>query len=179
MVHVRFLDLEIVEPGDRIELDIAHFGTLADHLFVDLGFSRHIDHDVALKQSLAAQAAAGLEPALFIIAGFDLGKCAEVFSFRDNAVLGKFAFCDIDLAAPANSAAAADAVDVNAEVTRRGQHRGAAREPATFAGRSEYDQSVAFVLLAHALGPVEYHGCSQARRRRRFSRSRRRPAASA
>ena len=60
-VHVGLLDLDIVEPGQRIELDRAHLGALADHLLVDLAVGRHVDDDVALKLRLTGQPPARLQ----------------------------------------------------------------------------------------------------------------------
>ena len=48
-VHVRLLDLDIVQPGRGIELDRAHLGALPHHLLVHLAVGRHVDDDVALR----------------------------------------------------------------------------------------------------------------------------------
>ena len=50
MMHVGLVDFDVMEPGDRIEFDVAQFRALSHDLLVDLGFGRHIDHDVALEQ---------------------------------------------------------------------------------------------------------------------------------
>ena len=52
-VHVRLLDLDIIEPGRGIELDRANLGALSDHLLVHLAVGRHVDDDVAQKLRLA------------------------------------------------------------------------------------------------------------------------------
>ena len=47
LVHVGLIDLDIVEPDDRIELHRRVVGALAHHLPVDLAVRRHIDDEVA------------------------------------------------------------------------------------------------------------------------------------
>jgi hypothetical protein len=53
VVHVRLFDHDVVQLGDGIELDVAHFGALADHLLVHLAFGRHVDDAVTLDKGLA------------------------------------------------------------------------------------------------------------------------------
>ena len=60
-------------------------------------------------------------------------------------MLGEFAFAHIDLAAPANGPPAANRIDINAQRTRRREHRRPKRKPPALAGRRENDQRVGFV----------------------------------
>ena len=70
-VHVRLLDLDIVEPGRGIELDRAHLGALADHLLVHLAVGRHVDDDVAQQLRLAGQPPARLQALPALVALLD------------------------------------------------------------------------------------------------------------
>ena len=57
-LHVGLLDLDVVQPDDRVEADLAHLGALADDLLVDLAVRRDVDHHVAQQLGLAGQPAA-------------------------------------------------------------------------------------------------------------------------
>ena len=59
---------------------------------------------------------------------------------RADAVLGELALGDVDLAAAAKPAPAADRIEVDAQRARRLQQRRAMREPAALAGRREDDE---------------------------------------
>ena len=49
-MHVRFIDDDEIQLGDRIQLDVAHFGAFAHDLLVHLALRRHVHHTVALHQ---------------------------------------------------------------------------------------------------------------------------------
>ena len=55
LVHVGRGDLDINDPRRRIHLHDPFGGRLADHLFVDLTFGRHVDHDVLQDLRLTAE----------------------------------------------------------------------------------------------------------------------------
>ena len=59
-----------------------------------------------------------------------------------DAELGELALADLDLAAPADAAAAADRIDVDAEAARRLEQRRAQREAAALARGHEDDEGV-------------------------------------
>ena len=61
-------------------------------------------------------------------------------------MLGKFANPDVDLAAPANGAAATDRVDINTKLACCRQHRCAHGKTSTLAGRGENNEGI---LLGH------------------------------
>ena len=62
---------------------------------------------------------AGGQTALCHSAASTLEKAERCASARSDAVLGEFAFADIDLAAPADGPAAAHRIDIDAQRTRR------------------------------------------------------------
>ena len=61
---------------------------------------------------------------------------------RVDAVLGERALGDLDLAAPADAAPAADGIEVDAEPARRVEQGGALGEAPALAGRREDDEAV-------------------------------------
>ena len=58
-------------------------------------------------------------------------------------MLGEIAFLHLDLAAPAGGAAAAHALDIDAELARGVEHRRADRKAPALAGRHEQDERIA------------------------------------
>ena len=98
-------------------------GALAHHLAVHLAVRRHVDDEVALDLRLAAEpAAVGQRAALAGVALLDRVPGRDVVGARVDAVLGERALADVDLAAPADAAPAADAIDIDAELARGLQH---------------------------------------------------------
>ncbi len=74
-------------------------------------------------------------------------------------MLGEMTFLDLDLAAPAGRAAAADALDIDAERARGIEHRRADRKAAALAGRHEEDEGI-----GHAWGcRMGYYSVTDAR----------------
>ena len=61
VVHVRLLDLHVMQPHDRIELDRARVGFLAHDLPMDLAARGHVDHHIREHAGGAGQAPAGGE----------------------------------------------------------------------------------------------------------------------
>ena len=122
-VHVRLLDLDIVEPGRGIELDRAHLGALPDHLLVHLAVGRHVDDDVAQELRLAGQPPPRLQALPALVALLDRRERAQMLGRAGDAVLGEAALAHRHLAPPADRPPAAHRVDVDAELPRRGQHR--------------------------------------------------------
>ena len=113
-VHVGRLDLDVVQPHHRIELDRAHLRALSDHLLVHLAVGRHVDDHVALQLRLTGQAPvrrhlAGARAVVF------LGRAGrrDVRGARADAVLGELALRHGDLATAAQRPAAAHRIDVD------------------------------------------------------------------
>jgi hypothetical protein len=122
VVHVGFAHFDIIEAHDRIDFDRMSFRALAHHLAVDLRFLRHIDDQVAAKARLAAKAASrGERPASVPIAPLDLVAGRDVIWRGSHAMFGEFAFQNVNLAAPAQAAAAADRIEIDAKFARRFQ----------------------------------------------------------
>ena len=141
-VHVRLLDLDVMQPGRRIELDRAHLGAFADHLPVHLAVGRHVDDDIAQQLRLAGQPAARGQPLAALVALLGRRERAQMLRRAGDPVLGEAALAHRHLAPPADRPPAADAVDVDAQLPRGSQHRRAEREPAALAGGCEDDQRV-------------------------------------
>ena len=59
LVHVRLVDLDVAELGDRIALDQPRLGALPDDLPVDLHVLRHVDDEVALDGGVSRRGGAG------------------------------------------------------------------------------------------------------------------------
>ena len=115
LVHVGLAHLDQAEPDDRVHVDLAVIGRLANKLVMNLAFRRDIDDDVGLKGRLAGQAPP-LGKSLFLgIAGFDGGHTAQAVLSGGDAVLGEFAGSDINLAAAAQRAATTNGIDIDAK----------------------------------------------------------------
>ena len=151
-VHVGLVDLDVIKMHRGAHHDVAHLGAFAHDLFVNLGFRRHVDHHIALHLRLTAQAATFDQPALGFIAFLDRVPWAERVLCHAHRVFRKLAKSRGDLAARTNAAPAANAVQINAQLTRRGQDRRAGLKPAALARRGENDKGV--VLLAHVPGCI-------------------------
>ena len=124
LLHVRLVDLDVAELRDRIALDDARLGALPDDLPVDLHVLRHVDDEVALDRGGAGEAALGRQARR--ASRRSAPRCrrrARGGRARGDAVLGELAFLHLDLAAPADAAPAADALDIDAERARRVEHR--------------------------------------------------------
>ena len=97
-----------------------------------------VDDEVAPDTRLAAEPPAGrnrFQLAPFVIAGLNLGKRREVVGARANLVLGELAFGTGHLAAAAQSAAAANRIDVDAQALRGLEYRCTDSKSAPSAGR--------------------------------------------
>ena len=144
IVHVRLADLDIVQTDEGIEVDLTHFCGLAHDLTVDLARRRHIDHHIAADFRLTGEPLTGFEHLATGAARLDLGGRRDAGLARAYAVLGELACGDHHLATTADTASAADGVDVDPELARRLQERRAEREPPALAGGQEHDKCVSF-----------------------------------
>ena len=150
VVHVGLGDLDVVEAEHGIELDVADLGALADDLLVDLALGRDVDQRVGLEGGLAGEAAAGCQALALVEAGLGGGGRAEMAGGALQPVLGVAAFGHGHLAAAADGAAAADAVDVDAELAGGGEDGRAFGEAAALARGGEDEKWV-----GHASEPVQ------------------------
>ena len=136
-------DLDISEAHDRIDLDGVRLGALAHDLAMDLAVRRYVDDDVARDLRLASEpAAVGQRAALGDIARLHRVPGGDVVGARLDAVLGERAFADLDLAAAADAAAAADGIEIDAELARGLEDACALGEAAALAGGREDDELV-------------------------------------
>ncbi len=177
-VHVGRLDLDVVQPHHRIELDRADLGALPDHLLVHLAVGRHVDDHVAEQLRLTGQAAVRRHLlAARAVALLGRARRRDVRGARADAVLGELALGQGDLATAAQRPAAAHRIDVDPELARRLEQGRAAREPPAAPGRRENDEgSVSHPVGAQAQRALEPDFKSKfppsyARRRRRSRRS--------
>ena len=119
LVHVRLADLDVIEADDRIDLDWMRLRALADDLPMNLAFGRHVDDKIAANFGLAAEpSAVGERSALRGVAGLDRSRRRHMIGARMNGVLGEISLGDVDLAAAANTAPAADRIEIDAERAR-------------------------------------------------------------
>ena len=135
-------DLDVVEAHDRVDLDRVRVGLLADDLAVELALGRDVDDEVTGDAGRAAEAASLRETTIGRVPRLHLGGRREVEAVETIAVLRVLALGDLDLAAAADAAAAADRVEVDAEPPRRLEHGRAVLEPSSPAGRGEDDECV-------------------------------------
>src|SRR6185295_1755475 len=100
------LDLDLVQPDDRIDDEVAHGHALAHDLAVDLALRRHVDEDVALDVRTAAEAPTSAKAAQAVV--FDLVRATrrEVRIRRLDSVLREGTLGGHDLASPAQAPAA-------------------------------------------------------------------------
>ncbi len=142
LVHVRLFDLDIAHLDCRVALDDAAIGILAHDLRIDHGVLRDIDDQVAEDFCRAGQPAAGLQVTLFGIAGFVAAEGRDVLVGRGDAVLGKDALLNLDLAAATYATPAADAFDMHAQLPRGFKHRRVGGKAAALARWHEQDEVV-------------------------------------
>ena len=140
--EIGLLDLDVVEPDDGVDLDRMGVRLLAHDLPVHLALGRHVDHELALDARRAAEPAAGGEPLVGRVGALDRADRREMRGGGGDRVLRVLALADLDLAAPADAAAAADGVDVDAEPAGRVEHGRARLEPPAPPGRREDDEVV-------------------------------------
>ena len=115
-----------IEPHDRFERNRPRLGLFAHNLAMHLAFRRHVDDDITAKLGLTAQAPMRAEfAALRGVALFNRVPLGQMAFRRLNAMFGKIAFCHQNLTAPANTAAAANTVDIDAKLAGCFKHRGA------------------------------------------------------
>ena len=138
--ELRRLDLDVVEPDHRVEVELADVEALPHDLPVDLALGRDVDHDVAANVGGAAEPAASGQTLGPVVLGFDRAGRGQVVGGRDDAVLGKLAHALLDLAASADPAPAADRIDVHAELAGGVEDRRPRLESAAPAGRREDDE---------------------------------------
>jgi hypothetical protein len=149
LVHVGLFHLDVVKLRRRVHRDDAGGRCLADHLLVDLAFGRHVDHHVAHDLRLTAQPPTSDQPALFAVAFLDRVPARQRIGRHRHPVLGELAHPRRDLAARADAAPAADAVQIDPQLPRGGQHRRAGRKPPALAGWREDHKGVGgFAIVA-------------------------------
>ena len=140
ILHVRLLHFDVVQADDRIQLDLARIGILAHDLAMDLAAGRNVHDHVALHERRAGKTVTGRQPPPARVALLDFADGGNARCTGAHAVLGEFALGDHDLAASADSAPAADRIDVDAERARGLQEWSADRESPAPAGRHEDDE---------------------------------------
>ena len=140
VVHVGLGDLDIMQANDRIDVYRMRLRALADDLAMHLALGRHINDEIAQDARLAAESAARRQRAALVDPALLHRAPWRHMIFRGKQrVLGEFTLGDIDLTAPADAAAAADRVEIDAEFARDLQHAGAVGDFVAFARRCEDD----------------------------------------
>jgi hypothetical protein len=133
------LDLDVVQPHHRVQLDVAGLGLLAHDLAVELAVGWHVDDQVAEQPGVAAEPPVGGQPAAVAVAALRLAERRQVRGAGRDAELGVGALADRDLAAPADPPPGADRVEVGAEPAGGVEHRGAVGDLAGQSRRCEDD----------------------------------------
>ena len=169
--QVGLLDLDVVEPDDRVDRDRMGIRFLADDLAVDLALGRHIDHELALDAGRAPEPSLAAKPTLGGVRPLDGADRREVRSERHDPVLCVLAFAHLDLAAPTDPTSTTDGVDVDPEPPSGVEHRRARCETASPTRRGEDDEMVGHRAPARRRRPCR--GDVRARRSRRRRPSRR------
>ena len=149
IVHVGLRDLDVVQPDRGIDGVVPGLGALAHDLLVDLALGRHVDDDIAPDEGRAAQPAVVRQAAAGGVAGLLLARRAQMAGRALDPELGEVAGAGLHLAAPAEAAAPAHGIEIDADGARRVEDRCAGGEPPALAGRREDDERV--FGLAHAV----------------------------
>ena len=125
-------DLHVVEPCGGIEPDIPGLHLLAHDLAVHLALCGYINHCIIEQGGVAAEAAAGFQgPFAFFKFLFRRGERRQVIDVGFDLVLGKGPGHTADLTAAAETAAAADRVNIDTETAGSVQQGSTAgKEPA-------------------------------------------------
>ncbi len=139
-MHVRLGDLDVVQPDDRIDFDRVRVEAFAHDLPMHLAFGGNINHEIATEPGLTAEPATLFEGAALV--GVTLlnrvpGRC--VIRAGEDRVFGEIAVGDFNLAARANTAAAADGVEIDADFSRGFEQGNPVLEFAALAGGGEDD----------------------------------------
>ena len=134
--------LDVMEAHRGIELDRHRLDRLAHELAMDLALRRHVDDEIAQHAGGTGEPPAGGERLAPRIGRLDLGEGREVLVQGRDAVLGELALAEGHLAAPANAAAAAHRIDVDAERARGAQDRRAERKAPAPARWREDDERI-------------------------------------
>ena len=139
-MHVGLGDLDVMQPHDGIDIDRMGLGALAHELTMHLAFGRHVDDEIAANFRLTAEPSAVAQRAALVrIALLDRVPACDVVGGGDDLVLGEFAVGDVDLAAAADAASAADGIEINAELARGFEQADAVGDVPALARGGEYD----------------------------------------
>ena len=134
------LDLDVVEPDDGVDLEVAHVEALADDLAVDLALLRDVDQARRRGPWPCNRAGGRASPSPCAVAGLHGAEWREAVRRRRDPVLRERPDADRHLAAAADAAPAADRVDVDAERARRVEDRRAPGNLAAPPRRGEDDE---------------------------------------
>ena len=105
------LDLHVHQAHDRVDREVVDLWPLADHLSVDHGVGRHLDHHVIEGSGSACQPAALGERLAPAIGRLGLGAGREAVL----AVVDAGEAADLHLTSAADTAAGADRVEIDAD----------------------------------------------------------------
>ncbi len=143
LAHVRLADRDRMQTHDGVDDDRPLLGGLSHDLTVDLALGRHVDGEVATDRRLAAEPAPGRERAPLVDeALLDRAPRARVVEPGFEGMLGEVAFGDVDLAAAADTAPAADGIEVDPEPAGRIEQARSVGECAALARRGEDDAAI-------------------------------------
>ena len=141
-VHVGLRHLDVEEFDGRVQHDLPRLGAFAHDLFVHLALWRHVDHHIALHRGLTAQTAALFQAALFVIAFLDRVPFAQRVRRDGHPMFRELPIARRDLTFRTDAAPAADRVQIDTQLPRGGQHRGAFGKAPSLAGGRENHEGV-------------------------------------
>ena len=118
-MHIGLLHFDKIQAYERVQMDVMRLGFFAHDLFMHLAARGHVDDHITLHLRAAGQTAARGQRLGGAIVLLHLGHRRQMVGAGDQAVLGKLALRDQDLAAAANAAPAAHRINIDAQRTSR------------------------------------------------------------
>ncbi len=183
-----------MQTHDRIDFNAPDLSAFAHNLLVDLAVGGDVDHQIALNRAGTAQSTIGLHSAFASIAFLHRIHGGDIFRLTFYLKLGKVPDRGGDLAAPTDTTATADRIQIDAQMSRGLKDGGANRKITAAARRGENHMgsfpfggsrlciSLGRVGVSHKVLFFVYdsgtNGWRQAERRRRVLRPPRAPCAS-
>ena len=108
-MHIRLVNLDIVEPRCRIQFDITVFGIFAHNLSVYLTFRGYVYHHIIEQQCMTTQSATvGQGDFALTIFNFSSAHWGKMTAFGGDLMFGEGTVSADNLTAPAKSATAAN-----------------------------------------------------------------------
>ena len=134
---------------NRVDGNVVIFVWFAHHLVVHLGTRRHIDDDILFEQSLTTESPTLSQAAPDAVTLLSLAERRHIAGPGRDAMFGKLAFSDLDLATPTNCTPAAYRVNIDAETACGIQDRCRERETTSLSRGYKDNHRIFIILIAH------------------------------